>query len=123
MCKKIPKSRNGSENFAMISKARNGPQVPNGLDLRNNSKLFVILSTFGIFSKSARNAAETPDSEHRKETGNDCGNTHHLHFQHFPRAANYCLICCKFFFGKSLLYSIEIFVETQTKLFLFILTF
>ena len=123
MCKQIPKSRNGSENFAMISKARNGPQVPNGLDLRNNSKLFVILSTFGIFSKSARNAVETPDSEHRKETGNDCGNTHHLHFQHFPRATNYCLICCKFFFGKSLLYSIEIFIETQTKLFLFILTF
>ena len=79
MCKKIPKSRNGSENFAMI------PKVQNGLDLRNNSKYLVILSTFGIFLKSARNAAETPDSEHRKETGNDCGNTHHLHFQHFPR--------------------------------------
>ena len=76
MCKKIPKSRNGSENSAMISKVRNGSQVQNGLDLRNNSKHFVILSTFGIFSKSARNA------------GNDCGNTHHLHFQHFPRACN-----------------------------------
>ena len=92
MFKKIPKSRNGSESIAMIPKVRNGSQVQNGLDLRNNSKHFVILSTFGIFSKSARNAAETPDSERRKETGNDCGNTHHLHFQHFPRASNYCLI-------------------------------
>ena len=63
----MPKSRNGSENFAMISKVRNGSQVQNGLDLHNNSKHFVKLSTFGIFSKSARNAAETPDSE----TGND----------------------------------------------------
>ena len=89
-------------------------------DLHNNSKHFVIPSTFGIFSKSARNAAETP--ERRLET-TTCGNTHHLHFQHFPRATNYCLICCKCFFRKSLLYSIEIFVETQTKLFLFILTF
>ena len=94
MCKKFPKSRNGSENFAMILKVRNGSQVQNALDLRNNSKHFVILSTFGMFSKSARNPVETPDPEHRKETGNDCGNTHHLHFQHFPRATNYFLICC-----------------------------
>ena len=114
MRKKIPKSRNGSENFAMISKVRNGSQVQNGLDLRNNSKHFVILSTFGIFSKSARNAAETPDSERRKETGNDCGNIHYLHFQHFPRATNYCL---------SLSFYIEIIIETQTKLFLFTSTF
>ena len=42
MCKKIPKSRNGSENFPMIPKVRNGSQVQNGLDLRNNSKHLVI---------------------------------------------------------------------------------
>ena len=65
MCKKIPKSRNGSENFPMI------PKVRNGLDLRNNYENVGILSTFEIFSKIARNAAETLDAEHRKETGND----------------------------------------------------
>ena len=69
------------------------PRIRDGLDLQNNYENIVILSTFGIFSKIARNAAETLDAEHRKETGNDCGNTHHLHFQHFPRATNYCLIC------------------------------
>ena len=47
------------------------PKIRDGLDLRNNYENVVILSTFGIFSKIARNAAETPDSEHQKETGND----------------------------------------------------
>ena len=42
MCKKIPKSRNGSENFPMTPKVRNGSQVQNGLDLRNNSKHLII---------------------------------------------------------------------------------
>ena len=59
------------------------PKIRDGLDLRNNYENVVILSTFEIFSKIARNAAETLDAEHRKdskETGNDCGNTHHLHF-------------------------------------------
>ena len=71
MCKKIPTSRNGSENFPVIPKVRNGSQNSDGLDLRNNYENIVILSTFGIFSKIARNAAETVDAEHRKETGND----------------------------------------------------
>ena len=56
------------------------PKIRDGLDLRNNYENVAILSTFKIFSKIARSAAETPDSEHQKETGNDCGNTHHLHF-------------------------------------------
>ena len=56
------------------------PKIRDGLVWRNNYENVVILSTFGIFSKIARNAAETPDSEHKKKTGNDCGNTHHLHF-------------------------------------------
>ena len=56
------------------------PKIRDGLDLQNNYENVVILLTFGIFLKIARNAAETPDSEHQKETGNDCGNTHHLHF-------------------------------------------
>ena len=90
-------------------------------DLHNNSKHFVIPSTFGIFSKSARNAAETP--ERRLET-TTCGNTHHLHFQHFPRATNYCLICCYFLGGEKVYYFIlKFFVERQKKLFLFILRF
>ena len=42
MCKKIPKSRNGSENSPMIPEVRNGSQVQNGLVLRNNSKHLVI---------------------------------------------------------------------------------
>ena len=49
----------------MVSKIRDG------LDLRNNYENVVMLSTLGIFSKIARNAAETLDAEHRKETGND----------------------------------------------------
>ena len=65
MCKKIPKSWNGSENFPMV------PKIRDALDLRNNYENIVILSTFGIFSKIARNAAETLDAEHRKETEND----------------------------------------------------
>jgi len=47
------------------------PKIRDGLDFRNNYENIVILSTFGIFSKIARNAAETLDVEHRKETGND----------------------------------------------------
>ena len=109
----------------MISKVRNGSQVQNGLDLHNNSKHFVILSTFGIFSKSARNAAETPDSEHRKETGND------NMWKHPPSAFPALPTCNKLlpnlllFLGgrKSLLFYIEIFIETQKKLFLCILRF
>ena len=80
-------------------------------DLHNNSKHFVIPSTFGIFSKSARNAAETPDSEHRKETGND------YMWKHPPSAFPALPTCNKllpnllliFFLGKSLLFGIEIF--------------
>ena len=45
------------------------PKLRDGLDLRNNYENVVILSSFGIFSKIARNAAETLDAEHRKETG------------------------------------------------------
>ena len=107
----------------MISKVRNGSQVQNGLDLHNNSKHFVKLSTFGIFSKSARNAAETPDSE----TGND------YMWKHPPSAFPALPTCNKllpnlllFFFGgggESLLFYIEIFIETQKKLFLCILRF
>ena len=47
------------------------PKIRDGLDLRNNYENVVILSTVGIFSKIARNAAATPDAEYRKETGND----------------------------------------------------
>ena len=47
------------------------PKIRDGLDLRNNYENVVMLSTLGIFSKIARNAAETLDAEHRKETGND----------------------------------------------------
>ena len=47
------------------------PKIRDGLDLRNNYENVVILSTFGIFPKIARNAAEKLDAEHRKETGND----------------------------------------------------
>ena len=41
------------------------PKIRDGLDLLNNYENFV------IFSKIPRNAAETLDAEHRKETGND----------------------------------------------------
>ena len=51
--------------------SENFPKIRDGLDLRNNYKNVVILSIFEIFSKIARNAAETLDAEHRKETGND----------------------------------------------------
>ena len=47
------------------------PKIRDGLDLRNNYENVVILSTFGIFSKIVRNAAETLDAEHTKETGSD----------------------------------------------------
>ena len=47
------------------------PKIRNGLDLPNNYENVVILSTFGIFSKIVRNAAETLDAEHTKETGSD----------------------------------------------------
>ena len=49
MCKKMPKSRNGSENFPMIPIVWNGSKVQNGFDLHNNSKHLEILSMFGIF--------------------------------------------------------------------------
>ena len=101
--------RNGSENSAMISKVRNGSQVQNGLDLRNNSKHFVILSTFGIFSKSARNA------------GNDCGNTHHLHFQHFPRACNKLLpnLLLFFFWKKFIILYWNFYWNTDETIFIY----
>ena len=73
----VPKISQWFRKFGMV------PKIRDGLDLRNNYENVVILSTFEIFSKIARNAAETLDAEHRKdskETGNDCGNTHHLHF-------------------------------------------
>ena len=55
----------------MIPKVRNGSQNSGWFGLRNNYENVVILSTCGIFSKIARNAAKTLDAEHRKETGND----------------------------------------------------
>ena len=42
------------------------PKLRDGLDLRNNYENVVILSSFGIFSKIARNAAETLDAEQRR---------------------------------------------------------
>ena len=49
--KEIPKSRNGSENFAMIPKLGMVAKIRDGSDLRNNYENVVTLSTLGIFSK------------------------------------------------------------------------
>ena len=61
----VPKISQRFRKFGMVPKTRDG------LDLLNNYENFVILSTFEIFSKIPRNAAETLDAEHTKETGND----------------------------------------------------
>ena len=61
----VPKISQRFRKIGMVTKIRDG------LDLRNNYENIVILLTFGIFSKIARNAAETLDAEHRKETEHD----------------------------------------------------
>ena len=49
----VPKISQWFRKFGMV------PKIRDGLDLRNNYENVVILSTFEIFSKIARNAAET----------------------------------------------------------------
>ena len=79
----VPKISQWFRKFGIV------PKIRDGLDLRNNYENVVILSTFEIFSKIARNAAETLDAEHRKTDWKRL-------WKHPPsafRATNYCLIC------------------------------
>ena len=78
----VPKISQWFRKFGIV------PKIRDGLDLRNNYENDVILSTFEIFSKIARNAAETLDAEHRKTDRKRL-------WKHPPsafRATNYCLI-------------------------------